>query len=180
MIESEEDVWLPDMAVLRSPNCNERPSQDINLVVIHNISLPPGQYGGSCIKQLFTNCLDCHEHEVFHDLHGVEVSAHFLIDREGLCTQFVPLNHRAWHAGESCFAGIHNCNDYSIGIELEGDDNTPYTELQYTALAGIISQLMACYPLISVDRIVGHSEVAPGRKTDPGAVFDWERLRRSL
>jgi AmpD protein len=180
------DHWLAQARHVPSSNCNQRPDavlspvESINLLVVHNISLPVGQFGGAYIEQLFTNCLDCDADTRFDDLRGLEVSSHLLIDREGEITQFVPFNLRAWHAGESEFMGRKNCNDFSIGIELEGDDNTPYTEAQYQTLVNAVRQLQACYPAISPDRIVGHSDIAPGRKTDPGDAFDWAYFRQLL
>ncbi len=165
---------LADTRYVASPNCNLRPAGiSIDLLVIHNISLPAGQFGGDYIEQLFTNCLDCHAHPDFDDLRGVEVSSHLLINRGGEVTQFVPFNLRAWHAGRSLFGDRENCNDFSIGIELEGTDNCLYTEQQYQALVAVTRQLMRDYPAITVDTIVGHSDIAPGRKTDPGPAFNW-------
>jgi AmpD protein len=143
------------------------------LLVIHNISLPAGQFGGQCIEQLFTNCLDYSTHPDFSDLQGLHVSAHLLIDRHGTVTQFVPLCRRAWHAGESEYGGQAGCNDFSIGIELEGTDDCPYTEQQYQALAKMTEHIRDLHPAISTDRIVGHSDISPGRKSDPGKAFDW-------
>ena len=172
---------LPGTRYVPSPNCNPRPAQVvIDLLVIHNISLPAGQFGGDCIEQLFTNCLDCHAHPDFEDLHGLEVSSHLLINRQGDVTQFVPFNLRAWHAGESQFGDRSGCNDFSIGIELEGTDDCPYTEQQYRALVTVTRQLMQWYPAITVDNIVGHSDIAPGRKTDPGPAFDWDFYLKQL
>jgi AmpD protein len=152
----------------------------IDLLVIHNISLPAGQFGSGCIDQLFTNCLDCNAHPSFADLRGVEVSSHLLIDRQGELTQYVPFDQRAWHAGESCFNGRSGCNDFSIGIELEGTDYCPYTEQQYQSLARVVRQLMQNYPAITAANIVGHSDIAPGRKTDPGPAFDWSYFHQYL
>lgn len=162
---------------VRSPNVNERPNGlEIDLIVIHNISLPVGQFGHPYIEQLFCNSLDCSIDESFADLLGLEVSAHLLIRRDGELVQFVPFNRRAWHAGVSCFAGRSGCNDFSIGIELEGDDVTPYTDQQYVVLADVLDILIRTYS-ISPKNVVGHSDIAPGRKTDPGASFDWSRIR---
>ena len=158
-----------------SPNCDCRPDgTDISLLVIHNISLPPGEFGGEDIIRLFTNCLDCSAHPFYQQLEGLHVSSHLLIDREGGVTQFVPFDKRAWHAGVSEYQGRKNCNDFSIGIELEGTDDKAYTEQQYDQLAAVTTLLMQEYPEISQERIVGHQHIAPGRKTDPGAVFDWQ------
>lgn len=173
--------WLQQVRRVPTTNCNNRPPQaEVNLLVIHNISLPPGQFGGGYIEQLFTNCLDCDVHPDFDDLRDVQVSSHLLIDREGQVTQFVPFNLRAWHAGVSSFNGRDNCNDFSIGIELEGTDHSPYTERQYHILADVTSELMQSYRKITVDNIVGHSDIAPGRKTDPGPAFDWDYFRQLL
>jgi len=175
------DHWLPDAHRVISSNCNERPAQtDISLLVIHNISLPAGEFGGPYIEQLFTNCLDCSCHDSFTDLENLEVSSHLLIDRKGDITQFVPFNRRAWHAGQSSFKGEDNCNDFSIGIELEGTDELPYEAAQYDTLVRVCRQIMGFYPLITRDRIVGHCDIAPERKTDPGPAFDWGRLFNSL
>jgi AmpD protein len=157
-----------------SPNCNERPpNTEISLLVIHNISLPPGEYGGGFVQALFCNELDCSVHPYFSRLAQLQVSAHLLIEREGRIVQFVPFHQRAWHAGESVYQGRDNCNDFSIGIELEGCDDEPYTEQQYRALADVTRTLLESYPALAPDRIVGHSTIAPGRKSDPGAAFDW-------
>ena len=150
------------------------------MLVIHNISLPPGCYEGDCVERFFTNCLDWDEHPYFDEIRGVEVSAHLLIRRSGELVQFVDFDQRAWHAGQSSFQGRENCNDFSIGIELEGTDEEPYTEAQYSALSEIAAALIRHYPLLETDRIVGHSEIAPGRKTDPGPAFDWAHFRRLL
>lgn len=163
-----------------SPNCNDRPDGEISLLVIHNISLPPGQFGGPHIRELFTNCLDPDAHPYFHDIAGLEVSAHLLIDRQGRVTQFVPFDKRAWHAGRSCYQGRENCNDFAIGIELEGTDTEPYTDRQYEVLARVTQALLLAYPGMTEQRICGHSDIAPGRKTDPGEAFDWCRFRAAL
>lgn len=164
-----------------SPNCNQRPpGMAIDLVVIHGISLPPGEFGGPHIDALFTNTLDPGSHPSFVDLAGVEVSAHLLIRRDGETVQYVPFHSRAWHAGRSTFQGREHCNDFAIGIELEGRDEVPYAEAQYRALAGIVRALMNAYPAITPQRLTGHSDIAPGRKTDPGPAFDWEYLRALL
>lgn len=176
-----EPHWLPNIRQVPSPNFNQRPAgAEVSLLVIHNISLPAGVFGSGCVEQLFTNCLDCNAHTSFDSLRGVEVSAHLFVDRDGLITQFVPLNYRAWHAGESSFEGRPNCNDYSIGIELEGEDNCPYTEVQYSALQALTRQIRDHYPLISRKNILGHSDIAPVRKTDPGPAFDWGYYINSL
>lgn len=170
--------WLQQARRLPSPNFGPRPiGCEPELLVIHNISLPPGQFGGDCVERLFTNCLDWDEHPFFDEIRGAEVSAHLLIKRGGELVQFVNLQDRAWHAGQSCFAGRDNCNDFSIGIELEGTDDDPYTDAQYQILARVTAAVRRIYTGITVDRIVGHSDIAPVRKTDPGDAFDWDRYR---
>jgi N-acetyl-anhydromuramoyl-L-alanine amidase len=174
-INCDIDHWLTGVSCELSPNHNLRPAgTEINLLVIHNISLPAGEFGGGYIKQLFGNCLDCDTHPSFADLRGVEVSSHLLISRNGDISQFVPFNLRAWHAGLSTYKGQHNCNDFSIGIELEGSDDCPYTGQQYQALIAVTRVLLRQYPCLNTQRIVGHSDIAPGRKTDPGSAFDWD------
>ena len=175
----DQATGVLDAAQLRlSPNCDARPAgQEIDLLVLHGISLPPGEFGGPWIGALFTNTLDCAAHPYFSQLVGTRVSAHLLIRRDGALIQYVPFHDRAWHAGESCFEGRERCNDFAIGIELEGADDTPYSDAQYQALAQVIPALMAAYPRITPPRVVGHSDIAPGRKTDPGPAFDWPRLR---
>jgi AmpD protein len=151
-----------------------------DLIIIHSISLPPGQFGGPHVQELFTNCLDWDAHPYFTEIRGLKVSAHLLICRDGGLTQFVPFGRRAWHAGESCFRGRSCCNDFSVGIELEGDDETPYTDAQYSHLVAVIEALRESYPGITVRQIAGHSDVSPGRKSDPGPAFDWLRLYDGL
>ncbi len=164
-----------------SPNQDARPdSIEPDLIVIHGISLPPGKFGGPHIESLFTNCLDWNEHRYFREIEGLQVSSHLLIRRGGEVVQFVPFGRRAWHAGESEFRGRTSCNDFSIGIELEGDDDTPYTDEQYDCLAMVVTAIIAAYPKISARRIAGHCDVSPGRKTDPGPAFDWLRLYDGL
>lgn len=164
-----------------SPYFNERPKgTEISLLVIHCISLPEGVYGGKQIENLFMGCLDCSEHESFADLQGLEVSAHCVIHRDGSIEQYVPFDKRAWHAGVSSFAGVQACNDYSIGIELEGTDSSAYTQEQYITLAEVSKQLVAHYPLLTNQRIIGHSDIAPGRKNDPGTLFDWKHYFKLL
>jgi AmpD protein len=176
-----KDGWLQQARRAPSPNCGPRPmSCDPELLVIHNISLPPHCYGGDCIERFFTNRLDWDEHPYFQEIRGVEVSAHLLIKRTGELLQFVNFGERAWHAGQSCYQGRDNCNDFSIGIELEGSDDESYTDAQYAALSAVTALLMQHYPAIDTHRIVGHSDIAPGRKTDPGPAFDWARYRRLL
>jgi AmpD protein len=166
---------------LPSPNLSERPEgEEISLLVIHNISLPPGEFGGRFIDDLFCNCLDYSAHPFFEGLKELCVSSHLLIDRSGGLTQYVPFNFRAYHAGESLFNGREQCNDFSIGIELEGCDDRPFTDQQYEVLAKTTCILMEAYPGITPVRITGHSDIAPGRKTDPGPCFDWSRYRSML
>lgn len=173
--------WLQQARKVSSVNCSPRPPGcDPELLVIHNISLPPGCYGGDCIERLFTNCLDWDEHPFFEEIRDIEVSAHLLIQRDGQLLQFVNLLQRAWHAGQSCYQGRENCNDFSIGVELEGTDEDPYTDAQYAILAAVTVALVDYFPTMDVSRIVGHSDIAPGRKTDPGPAFDWQRYRSEL
>jgi len=173
--------WMQDAIHVPSPNCDERPAgAEVSLLVVHGISLPPGEFGGPWIDQLFTNQLECGAHPYFQEIADLHVSSHLLIRRDGEVVQYVPFSQRAWHAGPSCFEGAEACNDFSIGIELEGDDHVPYTDTQYTQLAQIIGVLREVYPAIKPDRIVGHCDIAPERKTDPGPAFDWERLRHLI
>lgn len=175
------DGWLEQARRVPSPNFGPRPvACEPELLVIHNISLPPGEYGSDCVERLFTNCLDWDAHPYFDLIRGYEVSAHLLIRRCGEAVQFVSFCERAWHAGRSCFEGRENCNDFSIGIELEGTDEEPYADRQYEVLSGVTAALLAAYPSLSAERIVGHCDIAPGRKTDPGEAFDWHRYRTSL
>lgn len=175
------DGWLDNARRVESPHYDERPAPGvIDLVVIHGISLPPGEFGGPWIEALFSGTLDITAHSYFATLVGVRVSAHLFIRRGGEIVQFVSCDARAWHAGVSSFGGRSGCNDFSIGIELEGTDEIPYTDAQYTVLASLIHVLRRHYPGIARERIVGHSHIAPGRKTDPGPVFDWARLFQGL
>ncbi|HLP97935.1 MAG TPA: 1,6-anhydro-N-acetylmuramyl-L-alanine amidase AmpD [Sideroxyarcus sp.] len=163
--------WLSGVRQVVSPNHDARPAHmAIELLVIHNISLPPNQYGGTEIERFFTNKLDHSEHPYFAQLEGVRVSSHFLIRRDGQIVQFVPCTKRAWHAGVSSWRGRTRCNDFSIGIELEGGDFEPFTDRQYKSLAMLTRRLRRLYPIVD---ITGHSDIAPGRKTDPGPYFDW-------
>ena len=172
---------LREADYIASPNMDDRPDDaEINLLVIHSISLPPGEYGGNNIERLFTNLLPAEAHPYFQHIHQLEVSAHVLIKRDGSITQFVPFNKRAWHAGESCYQGNERCNDFSIGIELEGTDTDPFEDKQYEALAELVNCLCQHYPSITTQRIAGHSDIAPGRKTDPGSGFDWDKLSALL
>ena len=164
-----------------SPNCDDRPAGCApSLIVIHGISLPPGEYGGPEIDQFFTNCLPADAHPYFEAIAAVKVSAHFLIRRDGELVQYVPIDRRAWHAGESCYDGRDCCNDFSIGIELEGEDHTPYETVQYERLAELVDTLRGSQQALAEANIVGHSDIAPGRKTDPGEAFDWQNLYRLL
>ena len=162
---------------LGSPNCDERLNMDIDLLVIHGISLPPGEFGNDAIDRFFTNQLDSKAHPYFEAITELRVSSHLLIRRDGEVVQYVPFTKRAWHAGMSYFNDRESCNDFSIGIELEGTDELPYEEVQYQHLQEIIQALQQVYPKITNDHIVGHCEIAPGRKTDPGEIFDWSRIR---
>ena len=164
-----------------SPHCDERPSGSIiDMVVIHGISLPPGQFGQKMVESFFCGNLDFSLHPYFSTIAHLKVSAHLFISRDGEILQFVPFLQRAWHAGQSAFQGREHCNDFSIGIELEGTDDLPYEKIQYTTLAPILCLLMRTYPHIRSERIVGHAQIAPSRKTDPGQVFDWEYLRNLM
>ncbi len=178
---NSDSGWLHGPRHVCSPNYDARPDgTSIDLLVIHGISLPPGHYGGACIEQLFTNCLDPDAHPYFTAIAQNRVSAHVLIRRDGEMVQFVPFTQRAWHAGESCFAQRPQCNDYSIGIELEGSDDEPYADQQYATLADLTTLLMQQWPAITPQRIVGHCDIAPGRKTDPGESFDWQYYRELI
>ena len=171
-------MWLPDADRIPSPNFDERPAdQTVDLLVIHNISLPPDQFGGNYVEQFFRNCLDPAEHEYFADIVHLRVSSHLYIRRDGRLVQFVSLGKRAWHAGQSCWRGRQRCNDFSIGIELEGSDSLPFEDRQYFALAQATKEIQLHYPQILNENITGHSDIAPGRKTDPGPCFDWERYK---
>ena len=175
------DGWLSDVNRCPSPNHNQRPEgEKPSLLVIHNISLPPGRYGGGYIEAFFQNRLDISVDPYFEEIRDLQVSSHFLIDRKGLVTQFVSCLDRAWHAGASSFCGRENCNDFSIGIELEGQDSEAYTSEQYQALSGLTQAIIGAYPDINVEQIVGHCDIAPERKTDPGPAFDWARFRNSI
>lgn len=163
---------------LPSPNCDARPAgAEIDLLIIHNISLPPGCFGGDAIDCFFTNTLDIDADPFYKEICEMRVSAHLLLRRDGSIVQYVPFTQRAWHAGVSSFEGRDSCNDYSIGIELEGTDEQVYEDIQYRVLQQLIIILCQSYPGIRQDRIVGHSEVAAGRKTDPGPAFDWSKIR---
>jgi AmpD protein len=168
--------WASAARRIDSPNCDERPvGGDISLLVIHNISLPPGEFGGPGVEQLFTNQLDPAAHPYYATIHSLHVSSHFFIRRDGELIQFVPCRQRAWHAGASSWRGRERCNDFSIGVELEGSDEQPFADAQYDQLNGLIQSLHAAYP--SLTDVAGHSDIAPGRKTDPGPYFDWSRVQ---
>ncbi|PPK72224.1 AmpD protein [Methylobacter tundripaludum] len=169
--------WLAGIPRTPSPNFDDRPDPaDISLLVIHCISLPPGEFGNDYIDRLFCNQLNPDDHPYFKEIYQLEVSAHLLIKRDGSCVQYVPFDKRAWHAGKSEYEGRERCNDFSIGIELEGTEFAAYTDQQYVQLAKVIRALLEAYPKLSAQRLAGHSDIAPGRKTDPGASFDWQRL----
>ena len=179
-VDRQNGLLLPARQV-PSPNCDARPpGMDSEIIVLHGISLPPGRFGGHEIEALFTNTLDWDAHPYFGEIRGLEVSTHILIRRDAEVLQFVPLTRRAWHCGASFYRGRRRCNDFAIGIELEGEDETPYTEPQYQVLAELIAVLREAYPGIAGDAVVGHSDVAPGRKTDPGVAFDWGHLSQLL
>ncbi|MEE9218667.1 MAG: 1,6-anhydro-N-acetylmuramyl-L-alanine amidase AmpD [Acidobacteriota bacterium] len=164
-----------------SPNCDRRPQgARISLLVVHGVSLPPGHFGGPWVEDLFCGRLDASAHPYFEKIKDLRVSCHLWMRRDGALAQYVSFRDRAWHAGESCFEGCERCNDFSIGVELEGADEVPYEPVQYAVLAELARGLMDVYPGITPARIAGHSDIAPGRKSDPGSAFDWERLRRLL
>ena len=174
MTQAQDTGWWPGARRMPSPNCDERPADEpVRLVVIHAISLPPDEFGGPGILQLFTNCLDPGAHPYFAGISDLRVSAHFLVRRDGEVIQFVPCSRRAWHAGVSNWTGRENCNDFSIGIELEGCDRLPFEEAQYRTLNRLLAELRQRYP---IEAVLGHSDIAAGRKTDPGPCFDWRRV----
>ena len=166
--------WLEGVAWLPSPNFGERPAGEVSLVVVHNISLPPDEFGGDWVEDFFLNRLDSTAHPYFATIADVQVSAHFYVRRDGRIVQFVGCDQRAWHAGRSAWGGRDNCNDFSVGIELEGSDTQPFGERQYTSLWRLLEALRQRYPIAA---LAGHSDIAPGRKTDPGPHFDWAALR---
>jgi len=188
-MDAEDTVYTisPGQGLIRpaeqcpSPNQDDRPEGcEPELIIIHSISLPPGEFGGPCVEQLFTNRLDWDAHPYFAEIRGLKVSSHVFIRRDGSLIQFVPFSRRAWHAGESCYRAREDCNDFSIGIELEGEDEMPYDDRQYEALTKTVATLQATYTTLCARRIVGHCDVAPNRKTDPGPAFDWLRLYDGL
>jgi AmpD protein len=173
--------WLRDVRHLRSPNCDARPEpDDLSLIVIHGISLPPGEFGGPWIDRLFTNTLPADAHDYFAEIAALRVSAHVLISRGGEITQYVPFTARAWHCGESSHCGRAGCNDFAVGIELEGTDELEYTDRQYDQLTALVVALRRTYASLRDADIVGHEHIAPGRKTDPGPCFDWPRFTAVL
>ncbi|MGD8378139.1 MAG: 1,6-anhydro-N-acetylmuramyl-L-alanine amidase AmpD [Gammaproteobacteria bacterium] len=173
--------WLQGVRRVPSPNADERPAgMEPELIVIHGISLPPGRFGENWIDDLFTNRLDADADPYFAEIVGLRVSSHALIRRDGELVQYVPFHRRAWHAGKSCWRGRECCNDFSVGIELEGCDDLAYTEAQYSALAWLTGELLLHYERLSVDNIAGHSDISPGRKTDPGPAFQWQRFHDLL
>lgn len=173
-----EQHWLTTVKRIPSPNYDERPDPaDISLVVIHCISLPQGEFGTPYIDELFCNQLNPDDHPYFKEIYQLKVSAHVLIKRDGSYMQYVPFDKRAWHAGKSNYQGRERCNDFSIGVELEGTESIAYTEAQYSTLKEVIDCLLQTYPSLSKQHITGHSDIAPGRKTDPGASFDWQRIK---
>ena len=188
-MDAEDTVFTisPGQGLIRpaeqcpSPNQDDRPEGcEPELIIIHGISLPPGEFGGPFVEQLFTNRLDWEAHPYFAEIRGLKVSSHVFIQRDGSLIQFVPFSRRAWHAGASCYRDRKDCNDFSIGIELEGEDETPYTESQYEVLVKSIAALQATYTNLCARRIAGHCDVAPNRKSDPGPAFDWLRLYDGL
>ncbi len=173
----DDNGWLSSALRIDSPNCDDRPAgMTVELAVIHNISLPPGRFSGDGIVELFTNRLDPAADPYYETIKDLRVSAHFLIRRDGEIIQFVPCDRRAWHAGLSNWNGRERCNDFSVGIEMEGTDDVPFNDAQYERLNGLLAALCQRYPIADV---TGHSDIAPGRKTDPGPHFDWERIRRA-
>jgi AmpD protein len=172
---------IPGARQVLSPNCDDRPpGVEADLIVLHGISLPPGEFGGPWIDRLFTNDLPADAHPYFAEVAALRVSAHALVRRDGEVVQYVPLHRRAWHAGVSNWQGRERCNDFSVGIEIEGTDAGPYEDAQYVAVARLVAALCRAYPRLSIERVVGHSDIAPGRKTDPGIAFDWPRLRAEV
>jgi AmpD protein len=190
VIGSDEDGPLQvdlDSGLMRgarqvaSPNCDARPlGMEADLIVVHGISLPPGEFGGPWIERFFTNSLPLEKHAYFAEIGELRVSSHLLVARDGGLTQFVNFSDRAWHAGQSRYHGRVACNDFSIGVELEGVDTIPYEAAQYDTLAEVVAALCDAYPRLSRDRVVGHSDISPGRKTDPGPAFDWQRAHRCI
>ena len=176
-----ESGWFESARHLPSSNADERPPEEqVELIVVHAISLPPGEFGGGHVEKFFRNRLDPKAHPYFSEISAMRVSAHLYIDRQGQLTQFVSTRARAWHCGVSAFEGRQRCNDFSVGIEMEGCDNLKFAAAQYERLVSVLKELVRCYPLCNENRIVGHSDIAPGRKTDPGPHFDWDAVRNRL
>ena len=178
LFEIDSEGWLEGVRRVPSPFCDDRPEGELSLLVVHNISLPPGKFGGGYVEKLFTGTLDPKADPYFEQIAGMRVSSHCFIDRQGSVTQFVPFLRRAWHAGVSHYEGREKCNDFSIGIELEGTDHEPYEDAQYEALSSLMAEFIRVYPEMSIDRMTGHCDIAPERKTDPGEAFYWERFRK--
>lgn len=177
MLRIHSDGWLESARRVPSLNCDARTEgMAIDMVVLHNISLPPNEFGGPDIEALFTNSLDADAHPFYAGIRDLRVSAHFLLRRDGEIMQFVSCNDRAWHAGVSCWQGRERCNDFSIGIEIEGSDYVPFSPVQYVQLADLLHALKSAYP---IRHVVGHNDIAPQRKTDPGPFFDWQQICRS-
>ena len=172
-MQLSKDGWIDDVACKKSPHYNSRPNDSVKLLVVHGISLPRGEFGGEAVSQLFCGSLDCNSHSSFQSLKNLRVSAHFFIRRDGQLIQFVSCDKRAWHAGRSQWRGENDCNDFSIGVELEGADDIPYESKQYSALGELFAALEKHYPGM---KITGHQHISPGRKTDPGEAFDWQKL----
>tara|TARA_B100001057_G_scaffold182163_1_gene182889 strand:+ start:703 stop:1242 length:540 start_codon:yes stop_codon:yes gene_type:complete len=176
-----ENHIFKNLQFLKSPNFNDRPNQEeIRLIIIHSISLPPKKYGKKYVEDFFLNKLAISDDKYFEEIKDLKVSSHLYIKRDGEAIQFVPLNKRAWHAGESSYNGVEDCNNYSIGIELEGSDDDSYSDEQYRVLIDVTNEIMNKYPSIKKDSILGHSDVSPGRKSDPGNRFDWNRFLGAL
>jgi AmpD protein len=171
-------VIFPGLRFVPSPNHSDREGQEVECVVIHHISLPPGEFGGPYVERFFTNTLAPEAHPYFQEIAELKVSAHFFIARDGEITQFVDTGRAAWHAGVSSWQGRDGVNRFSVGIELEGDEVTPYMDAQYKALKRLLRMIRAAHPAVAADSVVGHEDIAPGRKRDPGPMFDWERVRR--
>jgi AmpD protein len=181
VIIDTETGWLHGVERIPSPNCDSRPgAAPLDLIVIHGISLPPAEFGGNWVDRFFTNELPAAAHQYFAAIAHLRVSAHVLIRRDGRLTQYVPFSARAWHAGESDYCGRKSCNDFSVGIEIEGTDEIPYEPAQYVALAELVCSLRSAYPSLRNAELVGHCDISPGRKTDPGPSFDWALLNRHL
>ena len=178
---NEIEGWIKEAKKVESPNFSKRPIEaEISLIVIHGISLPPGMYGSENIDKFFLNKLDPSEHDYFKEISNLKVSSHFLIERSGALKQYVSIHNKAWHAGVSRFEDQEECNDFSIGIEMEGTDQDAYTNDQYTALCSVTKCLMSHFPDIVLDHLVGHADISPIRKTDPGESFDWVRYKENL